>query len=386
MKSSRKIGFSILAVAVVGFSALQPAAGQPQFTATDLGSFGGNFTRAIAINGSGQVVGYSATPAGPFHAFLWLPEPAYGLPAGINDLGTLGGETSFAWAINDSGQVVGQSNIKGYGDRHAFLWLPEDAYGLPAGMNDLGTLGPTFSYANGINSSGQVVGASRIAGQVIIVHAFLYSDGTMQDLDPDPLDVSHALAINDCGVIVGDMTYRPQPYLMHAFVYRDGEMQDIGTLRDVGGSQATAINNLGQVVGISSADIEMRLHAFLWLPEPAYGLPAGMNDLGALGDNRRLSYAYSVNNAGQVVGAAFTEQDSRAFLYSSGVMTDFNTLIPPDSGWMLLEARGINDAGMVIGYGLLNGEYRAFLLTREFAASDALVFSNASNVVWRLPS
>ncbi len=44
-------------------------------------------------------------------------------------------------------------------------------------------------------------------------------------------------------------------------------------------------------------------------------------------------------------------------------MTDLNTLIPPNSGWILTEARGINDAGQITGTGTINGETHAFLLT-----------------------
>ena len=47
-------------------------------------------------------------------------------------------------------------------------------------MIDLGTLGGTYSYANGINNKGQIVGYSLTAsGQD---HAFLYSGGKMTDL------------------------------------------------------------------------------------------------------------------------------------------------------------------------------------------------------------
>ena len=46
-------------------------------------------------------------------------------------------------------------------------------------MQDLGTLGGTESFAYGINDSGQVVGWSYTTGDSYS-HAFLYSSGTMQ--------------------------------------------------------------------------------------------------------------------------------------------------------------------------------------------------------------
>ena len=78
---------------------------------------------------------------------------------------------------------------------------------LGATTVDLGTLGGQNSYGFGINASGQVVGGSDVVdnGQ----RAFLYSDGTMYDLNllvtglaGTPL--TNATAINDSGQIVAN--------------------------------------------------------------------------------------------------------------------------------------------------------------------------------------
>jgi probable HAF family extracellular repeat protein len=59
---------------------------------------------------------------------------------------------------------------------HAFLSGPGGG-----ALQDLGTLGGTISYGNGVNASGQVAGWSENAGG--LDHAFLYSGGQMLDLN-----------------------------------------------------------------------------------------------------------------------------------------------------------------------------------------------------------
>ena len=125
----------------------------------DLGTLGGTESFAYAINGGGQVVGYSTTDSGETHAFLWQPDRRQGWRKGeMIDLGTLGGIYSVANGINGLGKVVGQSTITS-SSWHAFLWQPTGKHG---DLIDLGTLdGFVMSYANAINGSGQIVGGSE---------------------------------------------------------------------------------------------------------------------------------------------------------------------------------------------------------------------------------
>src|SRR5262245_5903242 len=124
-RTCRLFGFSIVAAL---FTIAPPAAAQtsgPRYTVTDLGDLGGGLAVAYDVNESGQVVGYSLTvsPA-QFPAFPRLPVPAYGLGAGMHDLGTLDGTFSEALGINASGQVVGRATLAGDTASHAALWLP----------------------------------------------------------------------------------------------------------------------------------------------------------------------------------------------------------------------------------------------------------------------
>src|SRR5438445_13821676 len=69
-------------------------------TIVQIQSLGGSFMEATAMNGAGQVAGYSITTGNTAqHAFLFS--------AGTTlDLSTLGGQNSLANAINGSGQLV----------------------------------------------------------------------------------------------------------------------------------------------------------------------------------------------------------------------------------------------------------------------------------------
>ena len=85
----------------------------------DLGTLGGTYSDASAINDRGQVTGYANTAGGYSHAFRWTASGS------MQDRGTLGGTDSSASAINDCGQVTGTANTAdGDGDSHAFVWTP----------------------------------------------------------------------------------------------------------------------------------------------------------------------------------------------------------------------------------------------------------------------
>ncbi len=143
-------------------------------------------------------------------------------------------------------------------------------------------------------------------------------------------------------------------------------MRDLGTLPGKDSSSASAINNLAQVVGTSgNSYTSTGNRAFLWSED------TGTIDLGTLPSQDpydpedSASYAYDINDAGQVVGTSLSPFPPKAFLWSSSTgMVDLNTLIDPNQGWWLDEATGINNQGQIIGYSRFGSfDYRAFLLT-----------------------
>jgi len=48
-----------------------PSLEAQHYSATDLGTLGGDFSYATSVNGSGEVVGYSKLAKGRTHAFIW---------------------------------------------------------------------------------------------------------------------------------------------------------------------------------------------------------------------------------------------------------------------------------------------------------------------------
>ncbi len=147
----------------------------------------------------------------------------------------------------------------------------------------------------------------------------------------------------------------PGDIAFHAFLYSNGVMRDLGNLGGIINSFAYAINNLGQIVGDAQFTAGGELTAFLY----SDGV---LRNLGALGGT--TSHASALNDSGQVVGYANTASGAqRAFLYSDGVMIDLNSLLPPGSGWDLRQATGINDSGQIVGVGRINGQMHGFLLS-----------------------
>ena len=181
LRSGSLVLMAIIALPTVG----APRGTSAQsYTFTDLGTLGGSFSGANAINDHGQVGGLATIPPTniPFHAFLWENGT-------MTDLGTLGGITSQAHGINTRGQVVGSSSIS-TGTQHAFLW--HDGV-----MLDLDTPTNVASEADVINDAGQIAGT-------IDQIAFIWEDGVMTELGTLPgFAGSFGHGINQAGEVVG---------------------------------------------------------------------------------------------------------------------------------------------------------------------------------------
>jgi probable HAF family extracellular repeat protein len=307
---------------------------------------GARLSQVSAINNRGQIVGDTITSDGTVisRAFRWSPA------TGTQNLGTLpGGGPSSGYGINDAGQVVGSASLNSGGSR-AFRYTDG------VGMVDLGVLpGQTNSTARAINNAGQVTGTSTNSPLPGV--PFRYTDGVgMQSLGlpPGATGASSGTAINSRGLVA---TTASVSGVSRAFRYTDGTgWQDLGSFG--GGTSASAINDAGQVAGSASLGNGVT-HAFL------YTDGVGMRDLGALPGGVN-SFALGLNGLGHAVGegrVAGPGSALHALLFKDGTVTDLNSLISPQSGWLLISAVDINDNGWIIGTGGLNGRNANFLLT-----------------------
>jgi probable HAF family extracellular repeat protein len=347
------------------------------YRVTDLSSLGGTRSAGNSINNVGWVTGFSNLAGDSNrHAALWLHGRKF-------DLGTLGGpNSSVVWPVkNNRGVIVGiaqTSTVDPLGEAWScsaffpaatatgytclgFVW----EWGV---MRALPTLGGNNGFAAGANNRGQVVGWAENSvrdprcnpPQVLQFHAVVWGPGRepIQQLPPFPGDsVGAATAINDKGQVVGISGICDNAVgrfsAAHAVLWENGTVTDIGNLGGVSWHTPMAINQRGDIVGFSNLpgdeDGRPNWHAFLWTKQD------GIEDLGTLpGDVS--SQALGINEDRQVVGLSCTAGSAscRAFLWQRGVMTDLKTLAP---GYphQLYSAEDINDLGTITGQALNPG-------------------------------
>jgi probable HAF family extracellular repeat protein len=292
--------------------------------AVEIGTFGGNDSMAQAVNSRGQVVGFAlnSTPDAieplpwptEMRAFLW--------DNGVmQNLGTLGGPDSWAFFVNDSGQVAGisypdSSSISGCdtpGKNHGFLW--ENGH-----MKDVGTLGGSCSWPEGLSNQGRIVGWSNMAGDTT-QHPFLWDGTTLLDL----------------GTLGGSSAY------------------------------ATWINDNGEVTGVSFTENDETFLAFAWKNSVITPLPRLPGDC--------ASDAKRNNSKGQIIGISYAcdFSSSRGVLWENGTVTDLNAFVPPQFDFVITgDVMYMNDRGDIAGNGVTpNGDIHFFTLTPVSGSATA---------------
>jgi len=335
---SKTIGYSSiklagLATAGILFLVVSQANATP-YAFHDLGTAGGPWSNALAINNAGQITGGNSrgTPTRDDGEILTIWD---GATVTTSDLDSRG------WSINSSGAITG-----GYADRAFWFFASAwSAAGVRTDFEDLaGRKDEFWSVGQGINDLGQVVGAA-VAPDKIAYKPLLWNNSTTPTvLDTLGGQTGEALGINNAEFAVGN-SFTTGDTASHATLWNvnSGSVTDLGTLGGID-SNALAINAAGQIAGWSYLASDFAQHATFWDG-------AALTDLDTLGGTN--SQALALNNSGQIVGwSELADGSQHATLWNGTSLIDLNSLLDPalvSAGWVLIEAAGINDYGAIVG-------------------------------------
>ena len=370
--NSRLLRF-VLVSATWAMSLTLPA--QTKYQVSTLPGLGGAFSQANSINNRDWVVGAANLEGDTVSkAALWVR-------GSLVSLGALGGpnaNSAVAWPVkNEIGLIAGISDTDEDNPLgEAFSCWPFFAPGVPTGKicngfrwrNGVMTPLPAFpggysSYATAANNRGEVVGWAENSVhdstcnpnfQVLQFRAVIWEpSGEMRELPPLPNTgdtTTAATAINDrgqvvgisgiCDVAVGRFSAR------HAVLWDQGVPIDLGSLGGVAWNTPTAINNQGTVVGFSDlpgdSNGTSNYQAFIWTRS------TGIQKLPLLPGETR-SAAFGINDRGQVVGLSRGPGiPNHATLWQAGIVTDLNTVTQPGAPH-LIYANDINNRGEFVG-------------------------------------
>lgn len=354
---------------------------------------GGTKSAGNSINDLGWVSGNSnLTGDAVTHATLWRN--------GVRtDLGTLGGagtNSAVLWPVkNIRGVVTGitQTDVPDPNNENwsCFFFFPD---GTQPGKQCVGFkwqngvmtalppfAGGTHSFATGSNNWGQTVGwaengvvdtADCTAPQKLLFRAAIWGPGKNQMRELPPLagdKVSSATAINDRGQVVGISGACSNAVgglsAKRSVIWENGRPTRIDDFGGIAWNTPMAINQRGDVVGFANRSEAVgtlfRPNAFLWIKgQPLKRLPL----LPEQGPEAR-GQALGINEWRQVVGTSCDSrgQNCRAVLWQNGVLTDLNTLVSPSGTAVLTIANDIDNLGRISGTALHNGKEVAYKAT-----------------------
>ncbi len=115
-------------------------------------------------------------------------------------------------------------------------------------VTDLGDAGSSSISFSDINDSGQISGTFWFDGQPL-PHAALYEHGLWKDLGTPGAGYSTANALSNSGLVVGTTTAFDDGGNYRAFLYENGTMKNLATSPTSPHSFAYGVNDAGQVVG-----------------------------------------------------------------------------------------------------------------------------------------
>lgn len=244
---------------------------------------GATNTELLAVNNSGQILGYYEGPNGA-GGFLYSN--------GVFDFATYSfpdaAATGYPVGINDAGQLVGTYYV-GPGPNAGYLYSA-DIY--------TSIIFPDISYtwAFGINDSGDVVGAYYGSPEVCCANGYLYDGGNYTTINVPGASLTEPWGINNNGQIVGD-SQMPGDSTFYGFV-ASGSSFTVFKFPETINTQAYGVNDSGEVVGtyggyIGKGNLQYN-GAFFY----RNGVFTPIKHPESL-----TTTAYGINNAGVIVGS-----------------------------------------------------------------------------------
>ena len=327
-------------------------------------NLGANFL-PDGLNSKDQVVGDLVDNIGnnPPHAYEWSAGHLTALPEQAN------ATTSDAFAINANGRVVGDDTVpSAHGsDVHAVYWDPS---GPATQVGPISNFGPggDFSVASGVDAAGDVAGATVGPSPTQFqITGFLArgggSPGTVGQGEAGIVSSQVGAFTPDGSLLLGTVSTQTgtTSYLWSgASPNAPGTPLDLTPVRSGFGILGGSTNNLllamndlasdGTVLG--SKPTAALGNFYIRLPN---GTETNITNFGGVN---------AVNAKHVVAGTVAVGQSIHAAIWKNGTVTDLNSLLPPNSGLILLDALAINDAGDVVGLGAdtKTGDSVGFLL------------------------
>ena len=312
----------------------------------DLGTLGGSFSKAYAVNNKGQVVGESLTAANlDVHPFVWTGGTMRAIPGLAGNDNASGRITG----INNNGTLAGTWDSGAQGDQGSlFVYnIESGALSFPFGQGN--------SFGEDINDAGQILAGRMPPGGGVISYVILSTSGTV-DLSASYGARFQGMEINAYGEVIGLPGAPNAP--LESLIYSDGTVKSIGPA----GFFGVAFNDdpyhnvIGGFTREQTQFFGIRSRAAVRRSNGTYQIFGSFN---VAND----AIVVAMNNVNQMVGNERGLGGRIPFLIENGSMKQLGGLLPPNSGWQLLEANDINDRGEIVGMGRINGEDHAYLLT-----------------------
>jgi len=313
----------------------------------------------LAINDSGQIVGYTKYANITYDSVLWNS------PDSPQIIGDLGGEGSWAYDINEEGIVVGEAKDN-LGNNLAYMWTSIGGTQTLTGIGNVST-------AQSINDQGQIAGSYFTPGES---HDFyIWQDGAIQFLS-DNYDVALG-RINNNGTVVGKFIV-PGTGTDHGFYWTSQSGLTDLTPDYPYDSYALDVNDNGYIVGIVH-DANDQTHITLWkpVPEPSFTLNGKVNLLNFNGNFSSIPITVELRKHGDSATTITTTLQNDGSYTLSGVEIGSYDIAFEASHWLRKTVTDVNIyQDTAINVSLVNGDVDG---DNDIDAQDQTLLRKANN-------